>query len=68
MIVVSATPNDDIMNSGSILWEVTWQKDLEPPKGKLVTMPPGGWADPILEDFLPKEVIKALIEKYGLNG
>ena len=68
MIAVTATPNDDIMNSGSILWEVTWQKDLEPPQGKLIMMPPGGWADPILEDFLPREVIKALIEKYGLNG
>ena len=30
-------------------------------------MPPGGWSDPILEDFLPKEVIEELIKKYGLN-
>ena len=67
MILVTATPNDDIMKSGSILWEVTWQKDLETPKGKVIMMPPGGWADPILEDFLPKEVIEELIKKYGLN-
>ena len=67
-IKVFASPNTEIMNSGNILWEICWQREGEQMFSKMVTIPPNGWRDPILNEFLPKDVIKALIKKYGLGS
>ena len=64
---VFASPNTEIMLGGAILWEVTWQRKGEDVFSQLVQLPPLGWSDPILQEFLPKDVIEALITKYGLN-
>ena len=67
-IKVFASPNTEIMSSGNILWEICWQREGEQMYSKLVTRPPNGWQDPILNEFLPEDVIQALIKKYGLSG
>ena len=72
-IKVFASPNTEIMNNwegwnGNILWEICWQREGEQMQSKLVTRPPNGWRDPILNEFLPEDVIQALIKKYGLGG
>ena len=64
---VFASPNPEIMLGGSILWEISWQRKGEDMFSQLVQLPPSGWSDPILQEFLPKDVIEALITKYGLN-
>jgi len=64
---VFASPNTEIMLGGAILWEVTWQRKGEDMFSQLVQLPPSGWGDPILQEFLPEDVIEALITKYGLN-
>ena len=55
------------MLGGAILWEISWQRKGEDMFSQLVQLPPSGWSDPILQEFLPKDVIEALITKYGLN-
>jgi len=67
MIKVTATPNNTILNSESILWEITWQRNLEPPQGQVVILPPKGWSDPLLKKVLPDDVLKELIKKYDLQ-
>ena len=67
-IKVFASPNTEIMNSGIILWEICWQREGEQMYSKLITRPPNGWRDPIFNEFLPEDVIQALIKKYGLGG
>ena len=67
-IKVFASPNTEIMNSRNILWEICWQREGEQMQSKLLTRPPNGWRDPILNEFLPEDVIQALIKKYGLSG
>ena len=64
---VFASPNTEIMIGGAILWEISWQRKGEDMFSQLVQLPPSGWSDPILQEFLPKDVIEALITKYGLN-
>ena len=64
---VSASPNTEIMLGGAILWEISWQRKGEDMFSQLVQIPPSGWGDPILQEFLPEDVIEALITKYGLN-
>ena len=64
---VFASPNTEIMLGGSILWEISWQRKGEDMFSQLVQLPPSGWSDPILQEFLPKDVIEALITKYGLH-
>ena len=64
---VFASPNTEIMLGGAILWEISWQRKGEDMFSQLVQLPPSGWSDPILQEFLPKDVIEALITKYGLN-
>jgi len=64
---VFASPNTEIMLRGAILWEISWQRKNEDMFSQLVQLPPQGWSDPILQEFLPEDVIKALITKYGLN-
>ena len=67
MIKVTATPNNEILKSESILWEITWQRNLEPPQRQVVMLPPKGWSDPLLKKVLPDDVIKELIKKYDLQ-
>jgi len=55
------------MLGGAILWEISWQRKGEDMFSQLVQLPPSGWGDPILQEFLPEDVIEALITKYGLN-
>ena len=64
---VFASPNTEIMLGGAILWEISWQRKCEDMFSQLVQIPPSGWGDPILQEFLPEDVIEALITKYGLN-
>lgn len=64
---VFASPNTEIILGGAILWEISWQRKGEDMFSQLVQLPPSGWSDPILQEFLPKDVIEALITKYGLN-
>jgi len=64
---VFASPNTEIMLGGAILWEISWQRKDEDMFSQLVQLPPLGWSDPILQEFLPEDVIEALITKYGLN-
>ena len=64
---VFASPNTEIMLGGAILWEISWQRKDEDMFSQLVQLPPSGWSDPILQEFLPEDVIEALITKYGLN-
>jgi hypothetical protein len=64
---VFASPNTEIMLGGAILWEISWQRKDEDMFSQLVQLPPSGWGDPILQEFLPEDVIEALITKYGLN-
>ena len=64
---VFASPNTEIMLGGAILWEISWQRKGEDVFSQLVQLPPSGWGDPILQEFLPEDVIEALITKYGLN-
>ena len=64
---VFASPNTEIMHGGAILWEISWQRKGEDMFSQLVQLPPSGWGDPILQEFLPEDVIEALITKYGLN-
>tara|TARA_B100001094_G_scaffold107158_1_gene103203 strand:+ start:529 stop:735 length:207 start_codon:yes stop_codon:yes gene_type:complete len=64
---VFASPNTEIMLGGAILWEISWQRKGEDMVSQLVQLPPLGWGDPILQEFLPEDVIEALITKYGLN-
>ena len=68
-IKVFASPNTEIMNSGNILWEICWQREGEQMYSKLVTRPPNGWRDPILNELqpLPEDVIEELIKKYNFN-
>ena len=35
---------------------------------KQVIIEPNGWQNPILNEFLPEDVIQALIKKYALDG
>ena len=67
MIKVTATPNNEILMSESILWEITWQRDLEPPQGQVIMLSPKGWSDPLLKKILPSDVVEALIKKYDLQ-
>ena len=68
-IKVFATPNNQIYATCNItLWEICWQREGEQMYSKLVTRPPNGWRDPILNEFLPEDVIQALIKKYGLGS
>ena len=64
---VSATPNDELLKSESLLWEITWQREFESPQGKVIMLPPKGWTDPLLKKVLPHDVIQALIKKYDIN-
>jgi len=64
---VFASPNTEIMLGGAILWEISWQRKDEDMFSQLIQLPPSGWGDPILQEFLPEDVIEALITKYGLN-
>ena len=67
-IKVFATPNNQIYATCNItLWEICWQREGEQMYSKLVTRPPNGWRDPILNELqpLPEDVIQALIKKYG---
>ena len=64
---VSARPNDELLKSQSLLWEITWQRELEPPQGKVIMLPPKGWTDPLLKKVLPNDVVQALIKKYDIN-
>ena len=68
MIKVTATPNNQILKSESILWEITWQCDVEPPQGQVVMLPPKGWTDPLLKKVIPNDVVEALIKKYDLQS
>ena len=67
-IKVFASPNTEIGNNGTILWEITWQRKGEQMFSKMIKVPLNGWKDHILSKFLPEDVIQALIKKYGLDG
>jgi len=68
-IKVFASPKIEMKNSGNIIWEICWQREGEQMYSKLVTRPPNGWRDPILNELqpLPEDVIEALIKKYNFN-
>ena len=65
---VFASSNTEIMLSGAILWEVSWQRKGEDMFSQMIMLPPSGWSDPLLKEVLPEDVIKASITKYDLNG
>ena len=67
-IKVFASPNTEFMYSGYISWEICWQREGGQMFSKMVTIPPNGWRDPILKEFLPEDVIGALIKKYDLGA
>ena len=57
---VFASPNTDILLGGGILWEISWQRKNEDMHSTLDNLPPLGWSDPDLLEFLPADVIEAL--------
>jgi len=65
---VFASPHTEFLLSGAILWEVCWQRKNEDMHSTLVNLPPLGWSDPDLQEFLPADVIEALLRKYGLQN
>tara|TARA_B100001989_G_C24334039_1_gene361518 strand:+ start:306 stop:509 length:204 start_codon:yes stop_codon:yes gene_type:complete len=65
---VFASPNTEILLGGAILWEVNWQRKNEVMQSQMIMLPPKGWSDPMLEEFLPSDVIEALLKKYGLQN
>ena len=65
---VFASPNTDILLGGGILWEINWQRKNEDMHSTLVNLPSLGWSDPDLQEFLPADVIEALLRKYGLQN
>ena len=65
---VFASPRTEFLLSGAILWEVCWQRKNEDMHSPLVNLPSLGWSDPDLQEFLPADVIEALLRKYGLQN
>jgi len=65
---VFASPNTEILLGGGILWEVCWQRKNEDMHSAMIMLPPLGWSDPLLQEFLPADVIEALMRKYGLQN
>lgn len=65
---VFASPNTDILITGGILWEICWQRKNEDMHSQTIRLPPLGWSDPCLQEFIPADVIHALIRKYGLQN
>ena len=65
---VFASPNTDILLGGGILWEINWQRKNEDMHSTLVNLPSLGWSEPDLQEFLPADVIEALLRKYGLQN
>ena len=65
---VFASPNTDILLGGGILWEVNWQRKNEDMHSQMIMLPPLGWSDPSLQEYLPADVIEALLKKYGLQN
>ena len=65
---VFASPNTEIMLGGGILWEINWQRKNEDMHSQMVMLPPLGWSDPCLQEYLPADVIEALLRKYGLQN
>ena len=63
-----ASPNTDILLGGGILWEICWQRKNEDMHSQMVMLPPLGWSDPCLQEYLPADVIEALMRKYGLQN
>ena len=65
---VFASPNTEILLGGGILWEINWQRKNENMHSQMVLLPSLGWSDPSLQEFLPADVIEALMRKYGLQN
>ena len=68
-IKVFASPYNQIFETCNItLWEICWQREGEQMNSKQVIIEPNGWQNPLLNEFLPEDVIQALIKKYALDG